>query len=415
MAIDPSRSRAPRPTSPNPSLVLAQLVSFLDGSQKPRPQAASRSWATSDRFRGYPGSSLATWDAGYRPFFRATNLLEVVPQGHGVDLHVEPFYQGHAIDPETGRFGSQQSCGTTSLAMMENFFHPLPAGDAAASAQLLIDRNIRRSDNLSFTAPGDLVDYANSHGYRASAKNHASLADLTAMLDQGVPVQVVLVPFYLRNQPGMNLHYAVVSGYRRDPNTGGVTDVVLSDPNGAYYAVPTDEFLREWSTPSAAGIPTGLDRYMMAMVPDAGTIRTSTGERVPAASIRLPSNDPTDPLPFVNAAAGAVMDLRNAATGPFDPVRSAGYLASALFQAVGFLLGAGPMTVGAGTTELGEALLREGEAIAAHGGPFGRLAGGLLGSAGQALAGGGRALSVLGNGIATLGNQTGNLFKHALS
>lgn len=273
-------------------------------------------------------------------------------RNRGVDLLVKPLNQGYALDPESGTAGTaQQSCGTTSLLMIMHHFGMRPP---TPEAQMEIDRDIRRSNSFSFTNPMDIVDYANRNGFRAQMQNHSSLDDLVSLVDQGVPVQVLMEPLWSKNRMGPDpsddgIHYVVVNGYERDAS-GKVSDVIMSDPWGLHYRMPVDEFQRRWANLQFKDKPTGLHHFMIAMVPETGSVRRPDGASTPGGDVRFPGvASRNDPVWWSVGIAGVAMDFRNAVARPTGFVDRLGLAISAMFKLLGLGVAGGLRAIGLGS------------------------------------------------------------------
>lgn len=355
----------------------------------------------------------------YRPFAdwhspgKNYSLVDTYSRHTGVDLLVEPYNQMQAIDPETGLVGAQQSCGTTSLAMILNHFKP------GVTDQATIDQQIRRANNGSFTSPADIVEVARGNGFRAEMKNNASVEDLTAMLDQGVPVQVIMEP--MANDKGVNgpdaqdmgIHYVAVNGYERDPS-GKLSSIIISDPWGMHYKMPVDEFSRRWGNQRLKGLPSGLSHFMITMVPKDGQIKKpgTPPTMIDANSIKLPTTTSmADPMWGSVGASKGFMDVRNAVAGPQGfvnlPARIGlglagffgilGGLSKRLYDPIpvvgpflGSLLQTGFNALGTAARWTGEAVTNTAKAI----------------GAGAAAVG-----NAIASGVGAIGNAIGNVFK----
>lgn len=177
--------------------------------------------------------------------------------------------------------GQSNACGTTSQAMILNYF----AGERKFTHQQA-DAKIRTGD--MFSAPDELIRYAESQGFRGAIKSDAGIGDIKKMLDQGVPVQVLIDP---GKGSDFNLHWVAVTGYKTDAK-GNVTGVVLSDPAGGVRKVmPVGEFLDKWSNLKMGGLPNGMSRMMLTYVPKGDQVITAPdGTRRAASDIDLPSN-----------------------------------------------------------------------------------------------------------------------------
>ena len=164
--------------------------------------------------------------------------------------------------------GSTNGCGTTSLAMVLNFL----AGGKPAFDREKVDRQIRHY-NL-FTSPGDVAAFAERQGLEASVRTGTTLEELRGLVDQGLPVQVLLD--VSDAQDGSGLHYEVVTGYGTGPD--GKRYIELANPWGQREFMAEDAFLARWGDLGAKGFPLGIDRVAIPMKP-------------PGHPARLPGDD----------------------------------------------------------------------------------------------------------------------------
>lgn len=172
----------------------------------------------------------------------------------------------------------RNACGTTSLAMIGEFF-----GRSISPQE--IDRAIR-TYGLG-TAPDNLLSFARDNGFRAEMKNEASIDDLTRMIDQGVPPMIMVEP---GDPNDMTLHYVVVSGYDRGPD-GEVSRLKLTDPNGREREVTPQELMASWDNLRVRNVSTGDRRLMLTFVPEGNQpITAPDGSVRPASSIELPKS-----------------------------------------------------------------------------------------------------------------------------
>ncbi len=178
---------------------------------------------------------------------------------------------------------ARNACGTTSLASILDFWAP---GSPIAKHQVL-DKAIRQAD--LFTAPDELLRFARDNGYRAGIKTDASLDDIRRMLDQGVPVQVMVDPD--GDGGDITLHYVAVTGYKTDAS-GRLTGLTITDPGGGeVYEEDADHFTKRWSNLKLQGVETGLNRMMMTYVPEGDRpIKGLDGQVRRAADLELPGN-----------------------------------------------------------------------------------------------------------------------------
>ncbi|MDB5101595.1 MAG: hypothetical protein JWM80_6016 [Cyanobacteria bacterium RYN_339] len=153
--------------------------------------------------------------------------------------------------------GSTNGCGTTSLAMMLDFM----AGGKKVFDREDVDRSIRHYD--MFTSPGEAAAFARRRGAEATIHTDTSIADLHKMVDQGLPVQVLLD--VNENHDGSGLHYEVVTGYGTGPD--GKKYVELANPWGQREYMPEDTFMAHWSNLTGKGFPLGINRVAISMKP----------------------------------------------------------------------------------------------------------------------------------------------------
>ncbi|MFN8549637.1 MAG: C39 family peptidase, partial [Candidatus Eisenbacteria bacterium] len=148
---------------------------------------------------------------------------------------------------------SENSCGTTGLAMIYQYLTGQPI------SQREIDEQIRRVNGFG-TAPTDLVEFARSKGLTAEMYNNASINDIKHHLSLGRAVQVSLDDPYDKGKNfGVNYkdHYVIVTGF---VTIDGKEYVKVRDPNGddnsnankwvkggnGDYLMPRDVFEQKW-------------------------------------------------------------------------------------------------------------------------------------------------------------------------
>ena len=153
--------------------------------------------------------------------------------------------------------GATNGCGTTSLAMILNYH----AGGGRTFDREAIDRQIRHYN--MFTSPGDIAAFAERQGLEAAVTTGTSLADLRRLIDQGLPVQVLLDVSESHDATG--LHYEVVTGYGTGPD--GQRYVELANPWGKREFMAEDAFVARWSSFTAKGMPLGIDRVAISLKP----------------------------------------------------------------------------------------------------------------------------------------------------
>lgn len=214
------------------------------------------------------------------------------------------------------------SCGTTSLSMLLKYFQ----GHTLENSVPTIDKYIRAQGKLEFflpngqiksvgldgyTAPRDIVKYANQQGMRAGLQNNSSLAELKRMLDQGVPCLCLTDWNFGENgsrpsqaaPDAQSLHWVNVIGYetQKNPKTQKSEMVLLvANPHGLIQRVSERDFDKVWSG-SGPGleqlvtgkqrIHTGMQRLFVAMVPrdEEAKVVAPDGRVRKAGDISIPS------------------------------------------------------------------------------------------------------------------------------
>ncbi len=177
--------------------------------------------------------------------------------------------------------GQTNSCGTTSLSMLMNFWK----GNAGAYTHQKIDQSIRVFDGP--TAPTNIVSYLRTQGFRAEAVNNASVSDIRKYLDQGVPVQVLYDPS--ADPSDVYLHYVDVVDYKADAQ-GNIVSLKIADPAGGRLTeVPVGEFQKRWQNLKLKNVGLGVNNLMIVALPKEnvpvrgrdGTIRNSNEIALP--------------------------------------------------------------------------------------------------------------------------------------
>jgi uncharacterized protein YvpB len=153
--------------------------------------------------------------------------------------------------------GQTNGCGTTSLAMMLNYF----AGGTLDHSRESVDRFIRHYD--MFSSPGEIAKFAEERGLEASVHSGTTAEDLRRMIDAGLPVQILMD--VSEGGDGSGLHYEVVTGHGTGPD--GKRYFELTNPWGQREYMAEDVLLQKWTNLKAAGLPIGLDRVAIVMKP----------------------------------------------------------------------------------------------------------------------------------------------------
>ncbi len=209
------------------------------------------------------------------------------------------------------------SCGTTSLSMLLKYHQ----GHTLENTVTTIDKYIRAKGKLEialptglksfdidgYTAPRDIVDYANSHGMRAGLKNNASTSELKAYLDKGVPIMCLTdwnfeagsydKPAQAKPD-GKSAHWINVIGYdyQNNPQTHKQElYFTIANPHGVIQQVSESDFKQIWSklglSVGGKQIDTGMNRLFVAMVPrdSEAKIIAPNGTAYRAGAISIPT------------------------------------------------------------------------------------------------------------------------------
>lgn len=266
--------------------------------------------------------------------------------------------------------GQKNSCGTTSLSEIMNYWNPGAPGQSTKD----IDASIRKSDVGA--AMSDLVGYAQSHGMRASVKSEASLDDIGSMIDQGVPVQVLIDPDGNRSD-GVT-HYVNVVGVTRDA-ANKITGLQIADSwTGQISTMPSNEFVNKWSNLREHNIDKGMSCMMVTYVPNDNRIITApNGTKRRANDISLPSG--------LSRSAQAGMQIEQGGADVVNGWKSKrfGQLLSGAIDVVGGTVG----LFGANLTAAGDRLKRN------HGGLGYRALGSVLQAGGRLVSEGAKVVS----------------------
>ncbi len=148
------------------------------------------------------------------------------------------------------------ACGTTCLAMIVRF---LTHDNALTPDE--IDQQIRRLPGM-FSAPSDLITFAQRKGLRAEEYNDNSLQQLEDLVTQGIPVMVLLDLTPDNALDFTQWHWVVVVGV--EGNNGQKT-LVIDNPWGRREEWPQYRFLKEWSHLRLLGLVFGYSNYLIAI------------------------------------------------------------------------------------------------------------------------------------------------------
>ena len=175
--------------------------------------------------------------------------------------------------------GVKNACGTCSLAGILNYWSGQKQYSRAG-----LDEQIRHGDLT--TSPHQLARFARSQGFRSEAVHEMSCDQLADLVDQGVPVQIVVKSFV---HPGA-LHYITAVGATRD-SEGQPEGFRFADTSGAQMRdLDLKELEERWHDLTYKGIPTGLNHPALIHLPSQPTsVKGVDGVIRDASQIELPN------------------------------------------------------------------------------------------------------------------------------
>lgn len=260
--------------------------------------------------------------------WKQSTALEKIKEQHQTSI---PYHPGAlpsrepdkltVVKPGLLRVQEQEgnSCGTTSLSMLLKYWQ----GHNLENNVTTIDQYIRAQGQLEVALPGgikkfeidgytagrDIVEYAQQHGMRAGLKNNASISDIKAYIDKGVPVMCLTdwnfeggtreMPAKA-NPDAKSVHWVNIIGYEYQQNPESKqTELYLkiANPHGIVQRVSESDFKKIWEDIKLkAGnklINTGMDRLLVAMVPrdDQASIVAPNGTVYQAGDISIPTGN----------------------------------------------------------------------------------------------------------------------------
>jgi hypothetical protein len=299
--------------------------------------------------------------------------------------------------------GWSNACGTTSLAMVLEYFG-IPADHES------IDRAIRPWGDMGpGVSPDDLVGYARRAGLQSQQYSNGSIADLEGHVAAGRPVTVLIA-----HPESGGAHYVNITAIEHAAD--GSVFVHIRDPNGFDRRLPEAEFLRLWTDvrlwqPSKAS---SFGELVQAAMPNYNRAYI-VYDRVGAA--QLPAPNLIDAVR--DAPAGTVLSGVNGLAAGGRMIANGDVGAGAL-ELVGSTLntvagGAGYLVgnlMGRNLETLGDSLLAKGEEMLA-GNVLEKVGGAILTALGGLAKALGWLLSCLGGLISTLGSIPGDLLDRA--
>lgn len=223
----------------------------------------------------------------------------------------DPILDANAARRQLGTFsafqqnqGSTNACGTTSLSMIMSWWKNQPG----AYTKEMLDPEIRHFNLPS--SPYNLIEYARGQGFRAEAKNGATLQDLKQLIDQGIPAQVLINPpkfgvtpsgryipdkFTPDDERDLILHYSVVTDYTVNKD-GSIDTLIFQDPKAGQFSLKAADFERMWGNLKVGGQESGIHNMLIAVAPSDDTpVSGKDGSVRAAKDIVLPPTQGVSP------------------------------------------------------------------------------------------------------------------------
>jgi hypothetical protein len=306
--------------------------------------------------------------------------------------------------------GMENSCGTTSLAMVLAYYG-IP-GDFR-----VIDRSCRLYGigGGGATSPEDIASFARRAGLQAHQYTGATFADLETHIRAGRAV-TVMIDYAPENGEQGEAHYVDVIGFARD-DQGKPTGIVIKNPWGDEETIPYDRFMYEWKHVGASdeGFGANIKLFSSAMVTAHINLLGSSmivydrpeNPRLPFPSILsvLRSTSTDGMLAGISGASASVQTVKRG-----HPISGCLQLVGAgvntVVGGVGFLIG---NLIGRNISHPGKLLVEKG-ADMTKSNFFAKLAGGFLVVIGAILYACGWLLNRIGGVIAGIGEAIAMLF-----
>ena len=165
--------------------------------------------------------------------------------------------------------GNTNGCGSTSLAMVLNYY-------GIDVSRQDIDNSIRRVDNSIGATPEDELQYARDPGLDAEEYNNGTWDEVKSMIDQGYPVMASVTGQNIPETPSGNLpdgrHQIVITDY--ETAADGTQYVLFHDPNygsaGAEKKISLSDFEKAWGEEDF-----GVKNFFMVFAPKGSNLPAS--------------------------------------------------------------------------------------------------------------------------------------------
>lgn len=257
-------------------------IQALNQTNKTQPATTNDSLATKDSVK------ISSVTAPQNPF----NIWDMVNLTSDDNVTYTPsnFKRTELCNYKIDDQGDTNSCGTTSLTSVLKYF------GVNVKDHFEVDKTIRSTRFDMFTAPGDIVNYANSKGLNAGFKKNSNLDEVASFIDKGVPVMVLIDS---GTQYDFNMHWVVITGYEKD-DKNKIANVVISDPAGGYTRTQdVESFSERWGNikvgseklPLVGGkisLKTGYNNLIIPIAPKNKGITLPDGKVASSKDIKIP-------------------------------------------------------------------------------------------------------------------------------
>ena len=165
--------------------------------------------------------------------------------------------------------GNTNGCGSTSLAMILNYY-------GISVSREDVDKEIRRADNSIGATPEDELQFARDHGLEAEEYNNGSWEEVKSMIDKGYPVMASVTGQNIAELPDGNLpdgrHQIAITGYEKGAD--GKEYVLFHDPNfggtNQEKKISVDDFKKAWGKEDF-----GVKNFFMVFAPKGSDLPAS--------------------------------------------------------------------------------------------------------------------------------------------
>jgi gas vesicle protein len=239
-----------------------------------------------------------------------------------------------------------------------------------------------------FTAPNNITDYLSKNGVENTMKQGASINDLKAQVDTGMPAMILV-------DAGSAPHWVAVVGYRTTPE--GKTEFRVCDSywgvSKGYATIGEDELRKMWGQPLTGALAFATN-YNNLMISVKGKVTPPAKQSILVTPGRTNVED---------ALGGGICDV---VAGWKN--RNVGQVAKGVGNSVAGILGAIPNIAGKAISKGSDALQNWGRERSEKGGFFNKLLGGLATGTGKVANVGGSILQTAGNAVTSVAQTAVN-------